>query len=957
MKPLPLLGLVLLAGIVAPGWRAATESLQNSLLRSTPAVGAVRMDGDLSAWDHSGAIVLADDAAHPGQLVRVTSCYDPTSFYLAFEFKDQTPMINHVDPEKSPGMGWCGDAVQLRFNLGDVDGGPTLKPVNLVHLDAYWFTDGARPASRLVFGDLSSGGKTVKIVPQAVGHGVELSFRPDADGQGYVQILKIDWKLLCAERGGPYRSGESFRMAIEAMWGDARYREQAAARITDLLNPRRREKELLWANPSAFGTVKFMPEGGLEPSESARLWPTLLAHYTPKTTTAEAQPKTPPPAESPAPDRPCLDEKREVSQLLNRWFAEGTAAGNHGDAYDNRDRGHAELDVKLYPQLRLHTYTPEQKAANADYALSLAVQPQVSFGNSSTSSTPRGGGCNPRHAMMRPDGMALLYQQYRSANLYVYPAHQDFWPGHNGQGLYGDVLPLNSPYTLLSKGSSGSDIPFLKALIQATAALSPQVKATLVKHGLLMPELQALMRVTNKQVATPEDYFTGKTHPPVFRGDQLDELKLAQAAHAVTPETILPLALLRVVAEDPLTPGVNAPEGTPSEKLCDTPAVVGRVFRRWGRAMSLTVSAADSYDWKGRALRFRWALLQGDPSRVRIEPTADGREARLTITWHDRFPIAPGDALDTNRVDIGVFASTGEGWSAPAFVSVDFPDNQLRTYDEHDRLVDIYYAAGDTRIGFDTPVLLPAEGSAPYPVRDWPRLLKLASGRGESVAAKLFQTALNPPERDAVATTAAELSALTAKLAEQRAAHPPTNLYARWKAAKEDSTECGKTLLKVATTGRSPKAMIEDALNAWKDDPTTYLRQRAAIDEEAARRGPEAVAQLAHARQRLIDLGIYQPAEGGGWSLHSVRGGTAPVTERLTRYERLELRRFQLELLTKIVLPGVVMRDYDRNYVDHRMETEKPLWLTFDYGKGDAPTAVHARTTDAFSFDQPLEDP
>ncbi|HBC87657.1 MAG TPA: hypothetical protein DCZ94_11930 [Lentisphaeria bacterium] len=913
----------------------------------------------MSGWDRSGAIVMADDIEKPRYVVRVTSMYDQSSLYLAFEFKDPTPMVNHVDPKKSPGQAWCGDTVQLRFNTSPDLADKPQKPEQLLHLDGYWYTDGKQAVAYAVYGDLAPGGKVEKTIEQAIGQGVEMSFRPDADGKGYLQIIRIDWKMLRPD-GEAYKAGQSLRMAIEAMWGNIQYQQHAADRVVDLLNPKHMEKEMLWTNPPAFGKVDLVDKGGLEPGETSVLWPKLVERYEQlqKEEAARTVPQTAEKATPPAPDRPCLDGKDEVQRLLNQWFAEGTAAGNKGDCYDNRDREHSAIKRSQFPQLRNFEYTKEQTAKNEDYALFLGVRSDVTFGNSSTSSAPEKGGCNPRHAMMQPMGMSKLCTQYRGSNLYMYPAHHDYLPGHNGQGMYGDLLPLNSPYVLISKGSSGSDIPFLNAMIHTAAAFDPKVKEILVKHGLLMPTLQAIMRASNTQVVKPEDYFTGKAHPIVFRGDQLNELKMVKAAHAMTPEQILPLAMVRVVDEDMMKPGVNAPEGMPSERFCETPAVVGRIFRRWDRAMRMKVSAAESFDYMNRPLQFRWVLLQGNLELVRIEPSKDGSEALLTIAWHDRFPVEAGSSIDTNRVDIGVFASTGEGWSAPAFISVCCPDNELRTYDEKNRLVDIHYSAGDTRIGYETDVLLPGEGIAPYHVRDWPALLEMVDGKGEGMVREMLQKSLKDDARTASASVRQELLELVKKFEAQREAKPASNLNARRDAVRRDAKASSQPLLKtVPSQGRSVKDMLEAVLNGWKDDPMFYLRQREAIDAEAVKIGSKAKDELEKARKRLVELGIYQMTAGGGWELHSVRPGDKPVLERLTKYERLELQRFHLEILNHVLLPGVLVRDYTFNYVDNRMAVSPPLWLVFDYDEATRKVNVNVRKTDEARAPQPLENP
>ena len=41
----------------------------------------------------------------------------------------------------------------------------------------------------------------------------------------------------------------------------------------------------------------------------------------------------------------------KVGELLSQWWKEGTASGNAGDFYDNRDGDHSPLDLARYPQL------------------------------------------------------------------------------------------------------------------------------------------------------------------------------------------------------------------------------------------------------------------------------------------------------------------------------------------------------------------------------------------------------------------------------------------------------------------------------------------------------------------------------------------------------------------------------------------------------------------------------
>src|SRR5437016_6329350 len=49
----------------------------------------------------------------------------------------------------------------------------------------------------------------------------------------------------------------------------------------------------------------------------------------------------------------------KVGELLRQWWKEGTAAGNVGDFYDNRDGDHSPLSLAPYPQLSAIKYSPE----------------------------------------------------------------------------------------------------------------------------------------------------------------------------------------------------------------------------------------------------------------------------------------------------------------------------------------------------------------------------------------------------------------------------------------------------------------------------------------------------------------------------------------------------------------------------------------------------------------------
>src|SRR5207249_2111857 len=176
----------------------------------------------------------------------------------------------------------------------------------------------------------------------------------------------------------------------------------------------------------------------------------------------------------------------------------------------NHDGDHSNMHYQSFPQLTRIEFSKEARAAKVH----LGLQAQMFFngvvlGNSSTAITQGPyWRSQPRLAYTNARTMLALYNQYVSNHLYVYPEHRDHDPGHNGKGDgYGDVYPTNTPFVLISQGSSGSDIVFLDAVACTLAAFRPETKKQLMRHGTLMPTVQMIFRTSNKNVARPEDYF------------------------------------------------------------------------------------------------------------------------------------------------------------------------------------------------------------------------------------------------------------------------------------------------------------------------------------------------------------------------------------------------------------------------------------------------------------------
>ena len=342
------------------------------------------------------------------------------------------------------------------------------------------------------------------------------------------------------------------------------------------------------------------------------LSPALLVRDAPGTAVA-VLPPPPDPGPAPVVDPLATDPG---AALLRRLAAEGRAAGLAGVIYDNRDRGHSALPPGRFPQLTRLRYAPELRRGGWDYGLARFVIPgAVVIGNASAALTdPYLGRSLPRAAMsgLHPVGDAVW--PFLHDALYVHPEHRD----HDGN----DRFPALWPYTVTSQGSSGSDRPFLDALLLTLAALRPETRARLERERLIAPTLQMLLRASQRGVDGPEDYRRAVAHPSAFDARRLDPVRMMRLGHALVPDAIPPAPVIDVLAEDFRDAAGLAGR---SERLFDTPAAVARIWRDLSGRRRIVLSAARTRDPNGRPLRFDWTLLRGRPERVRISPlSVDG---------------------------------------------------------------------------------------------------------------------------------------------------------------------------------------------------------------------------------------------------------------------------------------------------------------------------------------------
>ena len=352
--------------------------------------------------------------------------------------------------------------------------------------------------------------------------------------------------------------------------------------------------------------------------------------------------------------------------LLRRLYATGLAAGNHGDLYENRDRGHSALPEDAFPQLARVAYGEKLRAARVDYGAALGlIFDAPLIGNSSTAVTTGAFWRSlPRLMLTQDDGPARLFENYVAGQIHVYPEHRDHDPE------LGDLLPANTPYYLISQGSSGSDARHLQALAMILAALRPDTKALLRETGLIAPTVQMIYR--RARVPSREAYLSGAAHPSVFNAEGLVPGRMVSLANSIVPDAVPPVVRLEVIEEG----------WAKSERFFDTPSAISRVWRDKAFRREMVVSAEETRDPNRRELTFSWVILRGDPTRIVIAPLDEhGKRARIIVSWQAPRAVPGRKDILSSRVDIGVFAHNGVFDSAPAFISVLLPRHERRAYE------------------------------------------------------------------------------------------------------------------------------------------------------------------------------------------------------------------------------------------------------------------------------------
>lgn len=389
---------------------------------------------------------------------------------------------------------------------------------------------------------------------------------------------------------------------------------------------------------------------------------------------------------------PAFEASRPASRekaLLAAWISEGTAAGNGGDVYFNRDNGHSVMELADYPLMSaVRTCDAGIAAGAAAGHPNTLFNGHAVFGNVSLGRLNNPYWRSMGRASMTAPGMAQRMELiYRNNQFWVFPSVKDHDPA-----VQGDIFPGSAPFQLVTEGMSWSDLPYLRAAAAASAAFRPQTKAEIMRLNLMGPTMQWLFRRTRPGVRSEADYFTAKAHPTAFAPADLDAEALVKKAHALKPDRIPPMVALSIVNSRvfPIkypAPETDYPDVLP-ELLYNTPSAISFTLRAPEGVRTFLVQAQAVHD-RAKDARFKWAVVHGDPALVRIaEPLGSENgsvERGFAQIVLDRRTL-------TNRVDVACFAKTPNSeYGAPAIVSFYPVPQEKRIYREDGRLASIDY--------------------------------------------------------------------------------------------------------------------------------------------------------------------------------------------------------------------------------------------------------------------------
>lgn len=407
-----------------------------------------------------------------------------------------------------------------------------------------------------------------------------------------------------------------------------------------------------------------------------------------------------------------------AKKKIAAWIRDGSAAGNSGEFYFNRDGGHSKLVVTNFPGLVSVAMDAKARELGIDRLTPNLLLPRPVFGNASLALTQGFTWRSAGRMHVTDAPLATRMQFFYSNNeFWIFPAVDDFSTVATNRI---DRFACAAPFQLLTEGRSWSDQQYLRAAVAASAAMRPDAKESAIRRHLFAPTLQWLFRRSMPGVKSDADYLTSKAHPTAFAKKDLDVEALVERAHSLKPADIPPAVALAIVNSPKFPvkyprPEVDYPDGG-AEFLSVTPFSVAMVLRDALAKRTVLVKAVPFPIDEG-GTEFKWAVVHGDPDAVKIEPPLGESPfapqhgvVQLTV---DRRRIAPGE-----RIDVACFAKRpGTSFGAPSFISFSAVALEKREWREDGKIASIDYTNPDN-LYCDPAIALPRRWKDVYEYKD-----------------------------------------------------------------------------------------------------------------------------------------------------------------------------------------------------------------------------------------------
>lgn len=261
-----------------------------------------------------------------------------------------------------------------------------------------------------------------------------------------------------------------------------------------------------------------------------------------------------------------------------------------------------------------------------------------------------------------------------------------------------DRFPANMPFQLVVGTAYEDRLMAERALRTSVDRMPSDICAYFMRHRLLAPLQQWLIRRSHPSVTNEESYLSVAAHPAVWQAKDFDLDRLGRLAASLTSNSVPVLAVLQPIYEGykgaPIKfaePFVDYPDPR-TEETYATPFGISVVLRAMENRRKFRFLAT-GYPFGGRNVSYKWIALPPRSVSIGGYPAEDWNVRRQLVPERGYGEIVLGWG-GAERRDVLVFARYGEGaYGPPSVISFYRVPNERRRYDRKGRIESIEYLA------------------------------------------------------------------------------------------------------------------------------------------------------------------------------------------------------------------------------------------------------------------------